>query len=143
MSERLDRELSLRGIVGFTIGLLLVIVVAAAALWGLASWLKARSVASDPSAPALREARQPHQPPAPRLQTDPLHDLDELRAAEDRVLEGWGWVDRNAKLARVPVEKAMELYLAGARAGTPTQPAPSEPTETEAPPAAASPEEGR
>jgi len=123
MSEQLDHELSLRGIVSFAVGLVLVIVLAAAALWFLTGWLTSRSVAADPPPPALREARQPWEPPGPPLQTDPFRDLDELRAAEEETLEGWAWVDENAGLARVPVEKAMELYVAGERAGVPTRPA--------------------
>lgn len=123
MSEQLDRDLSLRGIVGFAVGLVVVIVLAAAAVWFVAGRLRARSVAGDPPPPALREARQPAEPPGPRLQTDPFQDLAELRAAEDEVLAGWGWADEAAGLARVPVEKAIELYVDGVRAGTPVQPA--------------------
>jgi len=124
MNERLDRELSLRGIVGFAVGLVVVIALAAGALWFLTGWLTSRSIAADPPPPALREARQPWEPPGPLLQTDPFRDLDELRAAEEETLEGWAWVDESAGLARIPVEKAMELYEAGERAGVPVQPAP-------------------
>jgi hypothetical protein len=136
MSERLDRELSLRGIVGFAVGLVLMLLLAAAALWFLTGWLASRSIAADPPPPALREARQPWEPPGPPLQTDPFRDLDELRAAEEEILRGWAWVDESAGLARIPVEKAMDLYAAGERAGVPVQPAapaPEAPTETETP----------
>ena len=34
-------------------------------------------------------------PPEPRLQTNPKQDLRDLRAAEDKVLNSYGWVDRN------------------------------------------------
>jgi hypothetical protein len=48
-------------------------------------------------------------PPEPRLQTAPLRDLAALRAAENGVLDTYGWVDREAGIARIPVERAMAL----------------------------------
>ncbi|MEZ5331824.1 MAG: hypothetical protein R2991_07170 [Thermoanaerobaculia bacterium] len=119
MSERLDRELSLRGIVGFTVGLLALLVLTALAMWGLARWMRSRSIASDPPLPALREARQPHVPPGPRLQTEPFRDLAELRAGEDEILNGWAWENEEAGFARIPVDRAIDLYLDGERAGAP------------------------
>jgi hypothetical protein len=47
----------------------------------------------------------------PMLQTDPAADLAGFRAREDSVLRGYGWVDRAAGKVRVPVERAMELWL--------------------------------
>jgi hypothetical protein len=47
----------------------------------------------------------------PLLQTDPAADLRAFRAREDSVLEGYGWADRAAGKARVPVERAMELWV--------------------------------
>jgi hypothetical protein len=34
---------------------------------------------------------------------------------ERELLEGWGWVDRGAGVARVPVEVGMDLLLAARR----------------------------
>lgn len=126
MSERLDRELSLRAIVGFTVGLLVLVALSALAMWGLTGWLRTRSVAGDPPLPALREARQPQEPPGPRLQTEPFRDLAGLRASEDEILEGWAWENESAGFARIPVDRAIDLYLAGERAGTPTPQAPAD-----------------
>jgi len=50
-------------------------------------------------------------PPAPRLQEDPIRDLRELRVSEDAVLNGYGWVDREAGTVRIPVTEAMRLTL--------------------------------
>lgn len=50
-------------------------------------------------------------PPAPVLQSNPHADLVRLRAREDSVLTGYAWVNRPAGLARVPVDRAMELLL--------------------------------
>jgi hypothetical protein len=50
-------------------------------------------------------------PPEPRLQTNPREDLLELRAREDALLATYGWVDRNAGVVRIPIDRAMQLTL--------------------------------
>ena len=50
-------------------------------------------------------------PPAPRVQTDPHADLLRLRAAEDSVLQSYGWVNRDSGQVRVPIRRAMDLIL--------------------------------
>lgn len=49
-----------------------------------------------------------HRPPEPRLQPDPTRDLAAYRHAQ-RNADYWGWVDREHGIARIPVERAMEL----------------------------------
>lgn len=46
-------------------------------------------------------------PEAPDLQTAPRQDLVNFRAEEDRQLKMLGWVDRNAGIARIPIDDAM------------------------------------
>jgi hypothetical protein len=48
-------------------------------------------------------------PPAPRLQVAPKADLAGVRAAEREQLEGFGWVDRERGVTRIPIERAMRL----------------------------------
>jgi hypothetical protein len=49
-------------------------------------------------------------PPRPRLQTDPLRDLRDLRAVEDTHLDRYAWIDREHGIARIPIERAMILW---------------------------------
>jgi hypothetical protein len=49
--------------------------------------------------------------PQPRLQVKPGASLAELRAAEESDLNSYGWVDRKAGIARVPINRAMQLLL--------------------------------
>jgi hypothetical protein len=49
--------------------------------------------------------------PEPRLQTAPQVDLAAMRAREDAELNTYGWVDRQAGVVRLPIEKAMDLVL--------------------------------
>jgi hypothetical protein len=48
-------------------------------------------------------------PPAPLLQVQNQTDLDQYRAVEERKLHSYGWADKNAKVVRLPVERAIEL----------------------------------
>lgn len=50
-------------------------------------------------------------PPEPRLQPQPTLDLETLRAEEDAVLQGHAWVDREAGVVRIPIERAMTLLV--------------------------------
>jgi hypothetical protein len=71
----------------------------------------------------------PFQGNAPLLQ--PAPQPDRVRYFEDkrRVLGSYGWVDRQAGIARIPLDEAMKLLAARAgtapaAAGQPAQPAP-------------------
>lgn len=75
---------------------------------GLAEREKAASAPPSPLA-AQYAAKEP---PEPRLQLEPKTDLDVLHAAEDKVLRGWGWVNKDAGTVHVPVKRAMEMLLA-------------------------------
>ncbi len=50
-------------------------------------------------------------PPSPRLQTAPQRDLYEMRRHEDSILTTYGWVDQKAGVARIPIDRAMDLLL--------------------------------
>ena len=59
--------------------------------------------------PASPLAGEKALPPEPRLQVDPAEDLRKMRLEENAVLNGYGWIDRRAGIARIPIERAMEL----------------------------------
>lgn len=48
-------------------------------------------------------------PPAPRLQAAPALELEEMQARDRLILESYGWVDRDAGIARIPIERAMAI----------------------------------
>ena len=51
------------------------------------------------------------EPPAPHLQTQPFKDIYLLRQNELERLTTYGWVDKNAGVAHIPVEDAMRLFI--------------------------------
>jgi hypothetical protein len=48
-------------------------------------------------------------PPEPRLQSDPASDLERFRRQQDAILNSYGWIDEKAGIARIPIERAMDL----------------------------------
>ena len=62
------------------------------------------------------------EPPAPRLQTKPKIDLERLRVDERAKLETYGWADRQAQVARIPIERAIELLSERGLTGWPSAP---------------------
>ena len=118
----LDREISLRGLLSFTVGLVGLMAISGALMWWLSTGMREARVAADPPPPLLPEARRAWEPPGPRLQADPPADMAALRAEEDQVLSSWGWTDETAGLAQIPIERAIEL-LAAERAASAEEPA--------------------
>jgi hypothetical protein len=124
-----DHELNFRGILGFVGGLVAVTLVVMGLMWGIAILLKGSLARKDPAPPALAEAREARVPPAPNLQPNPGADLATFRAAEDAELATWAWVDREKTVARVPVERALEIVAARGLPAPPPMPPPAPATE--------------
>ena len=61
----------------------------------------------------------------PRLQPQPFKDVYLLRQGQNDRLDSYGWVDKEAGVVHIPIDRAMELTLqhglpVRAEAGTPT-----------------------
>ena len=78
-------------------------------------------------------------PPLPRLQTYSFDDVKGLRREEAKLLDHYGWVDKNAGTVRIPVSRAIELLAnrglphraaAPAAPAAPVAPAPAAPAPT-------------
>jgi hypothetical protein len=64
---------------------------------------------------SLRPARyedQAGQFPKPNLQESPNAEWTSMRIEEQADVTGYGWVDRDAHVARIPLDRAMDLYAA-------------------------------
>jgi hypothetical protein len=53
-----------------------------------------------------------------------------MRAEESRILDDYRWVDKEAGVARIPIDRAMKMIL---ERGLLTPKAPAEPAKTEPP----------
>lgn len=48
-------------------------------------------------------------PPAPRLQPNPTAEMREYRAGTAAHAGSYGWIDRDAGVVRIPLERALEI----------------------------------
>jgi hypothetical protein len=64
-------------------------------------------------------------PPPPRLQVNPKLDLGRLETQENARLNGFGWANRDAQIAHIPIERAMQLLTERGIAGWPSAPPPA------------------
>ncbi|WIG55383.1 MAG: hypothetical protein OJF61_001169 [Rhodanobacteraceae bacterium] len=56
-------------------------------------------------------ARPGQVPPEPRLQPHPQADLAKFRAQKEALLSGYAWTDAQHDYARIPIERAMQIYV--------------------------------
>jgi len=64
-------------------------------------------------------------PPAPQLEVTERLDLARERAAEDKLLNSYGWVDQQAGTVRIPIERAIDMIAQQGLAARPQAPAPA------------------
>lgn len=102
------------------IGVVLVVVIAVvmvAMRWTFDAYEKAQ-----PLGPMVSPLVKTEQvvPPSPQLQAHPEEDLQTYCTAEEQKLDTYGWVDQQAGVVRLPIDRAMTLLL---QRGLPTRPA--------------------
>lgn len=64
-------------------------------------------------------------PPSPNLQKTPRVDLQQMRDAEDQILNSYGWVDQAKGVVRVPIDRAIEMLAQRALPARPQSEAPA------------------
>jgi hypothetical protein len=77
-----------------------------------ATWLSTAWIGHPISWSQSSETAAPPPPPEPRLEEVPGAQLRQVRAAEDAILTSTGWVDRQAGLAHIPIDRAIDLMAA-------------------------------
>ncbi|MBW3541714.1 MAG: hypothetical protein KY476_15710 [Planctomycetes bacterium] len=101
---------NVRGVVLFAIGLAVLIAGVLGLMRATSAWLTAAGPPEPgPPQPIYERAGAP---PEPRLNPDQAADLKQLKARELRILHEYGWIDRDQKIVRVPVERAAERLAA-------------------------------
>ncbi len=87
---------------------------------GLSKW----TAGQDPAASPLIEATRKVAPPAPNLQPAPEKELAAMRAVERERLTTWGWTDKAAGFAHMPIEAAITRLAVPEPPAAVPQPAP-------------------
>lgn len=104
-----DRAIHLRGVILFGVALVALLGASATLSSIVALHFRSESEERDPPPSPLPEANVRSVPPAPRLQENPARDLAVMRAAENAILGSHGWADQEAGIARIPIERAIDL----------------------------------
>jgi hypothetical protein len=129
-----SNRIRLRGLLIFSVALIVTIVLVQGVLGLVMERLARPKEQPDALYPGHR-AIEVDRFPNPRLQQNPADDLARMKAEEYQRITTYGWVDRKAGIARIPVDRAMDIL---AKSGLPKvaapPPVPGAPPNTSIPP---------
>ena len=89
--------------------LFLIVVVCLMVCWGVLHRYNRSREAQGP--PQARMARKMAAFPAPKLIEHPGSEWKKTRSQEKTELETYGWLDRSAGIAHIPIARAMQLLI--------------------------------
>src|SRR5579859_4989231 len=102
------RDMSFKTVAGFAIGLLAVLVLIGGALLGLYSYFGTHDAKSD-TLPSM--VTPPSLPSEPHVEVESSQSIQALNAAADQLLNTYGWSDQQKGIARIPIDRAMQLIV--------------------------------
>jgi hypothetical protein len=95
----------------FAIALALLSICSLAGLFALLRYFIHSEGGPVPAVARRYEVDARSRPPAPQLEETPILDLARERAAEDKLLNSYGWVNRESGTVRIPVDRAIDLLV--------------------------------
>ena len=104
------READLHVVLAFLAALAMAGALVLLVLWGMFGYFRSKSAERGPL-PSPRMYTSPPSVPQPQLQPDPMADYNEYRLSAGETLNSYGWVDQKAGIARIPIDKAMDLMV--------------------------------
>jgi hypothetical protein len=119
--ERTDAQVEPLAVLAVSVGLLVLIACTAVAIMWRVMAYETHDTGTLRGSPlaGLRPL-----PPTPRLQITPSTDLKGTREQEHDLLSTYGWVDKDKGVARIPIDRAMDLLAQrGLPQGKPEPPA--------------------
>ena len=106
-----ESDVNVSAIIRFGVGLLAIAVVLHVFLWWLQGMYSRQSERAQTQVYPLAAGQQDRLPPSPRFQENPQQELEDLRAKQKALLDGYGWVSKEAGVARIPIEDAMKIVV--------------------------------
>lgn len=110
-------DVNTKPIYKFGFWMIVIVVGTAVLMWLFYTTLASREAKNDPAKPVIPNTAS-KLPPEPRLQlapgheVHPLNEMAEMHAQQTAWLNGYGWMDKNAGTARIPIAEAKRLLLA-------------------------------
>lgn len=104
-----DYHLKIGPVLIATAAIIAIAILSFIAMWAMFHGLEQASIylADDP--PPMAAHREPHR--GALIQAVPPAELAQVRAETQRALSKYGWVDRDAGVVYIPIERAMDLTL--------------------------------
>ena len=127
-----------RGILWFAFWLIVIAVVIQIGLYGLLKFFQGSVGRRQAVLPASVQTSLKRTPAAPRLEALPLSPRRALNAQEDERLSTYGWVNRAGGVARIPIDRAMQIIVERGVPGGKPLPQVPQTTPAGSPPAPAS-----
>jgi hypothetical protein len=122
-SDHEPNVLLVRGLVVFAVGLVALVVLSAGVVGLVMMGFSSETAGLQALAPA-RFSDESGLFPAPKLQPDPNVELVTVKKEELGLLNGYGWVDKKAGVAHIPIDRAIAIL---AKSGLPRiEPKPAE-----------------
>jgi hypothetical protein len=108
-----ESDINARRVLIAGVGVLLLMYLAIGLIYFLFGYFARQRAKASP--PPLRISAQSlhsvYLPPEPRLQRDPHRELQDYMAAQNAKLNSYGWVDQQAGIVSIPIDRAMDLIV--------------------------------
>jgi hypothetical protein len=105
-----EADINIRTVLMFAGGLAVIVLISALLMGLLFRVFSSQAAANDPQVSPLA-LPSGQSPPAPNLLTDEPAVLRKFEAEEAKQLGGYGWVDQQAGVVRLPIEEAKKLIV--------------------------------
>lgn len=103
-------DASVRPVVYTMLGLAVGAALAIMLVYGIFWYLADHPLRTAPPNP-LAAGEQQQIPPTPRIDAHPAAELKDVQAYENKILDTYGWTDKQQGIVRIPIDRAMELQL--------------------------------
>jgi len=129
-------DVNVWAIVKFAVGILILGIVSYVVLYGMLKLFEHQRQASQGQVPTMARGEQDRLPPPPRLQMmpgspsefkSPEYEMTVMREEEQNRLTTYGWINKDAGIARIPIDEAMKRLL---ERGVPSKGPSASPVET-------------
>ena len=105
------RDVNVWVITRFGIGLVLTTIASLFIVLAVFHYLQVRENALPPPQPTGVNVDARRLPPEPRLLTNEPENLQEVRAAEDQILNNFSWADEKHTVVKLPIDRAIDLLV--------------------------------
>ena len=95
----------------FALWLAVSMVLSFAIVYGTFWYFERRQSAADAAVQKFPQAVDERPEPTPALQKQPFRDITTLRQGEADTLGTYGWVDKDGGVARIPIDRAMDMII--------------------------------